>query len=177
VWLILPAYTPNMGAAFFGKGTPIDFGKILWDNRRILGDGKTYKGLFFGISCGILTGFFQMIAIDSNLHILFNLPLFGIDLINSLIVISSLAIGSLFGDIFMSFFKRRVGLKRGAAFPLIDQLDFVFGAWILTYLTHPTWFIENFTMNVIIAILIITPILHIVTNMVGYLIGIKKEPW
>jgi CDP-2,3-bis-(O-geranylgeranyl)-sn-glycerol synthase len=77
----------------------------------------------------------------------------------------------------MSFVKRRINLKRGAPLPIADQLDFVAGAWILTYLVAPQWFVANFTLNIIIVLLILTPLLHIGTNIIGYVLGIKKEPW
>ena len=47
-WIMLPAYLPNPVAAIFGGGTPIDLGKNFSDGKRVLGDGKTYRGLIFG---------------------------------------------------------------------------------------------------------------------------------
>ena len=38
-----------------------------------------------------------------------------------------IATGAVSGDIIKSFFKRRVGFKRGAAVPFVDQLDFILG--------------------------------------------------
>ena len=51
------------------------------------------------------------------------LPSFGTGYAGSMKVIFTMAFGSLFGDMFMSFFKRRIGLKRGAPLPVVDQLD------------------------------------------------------
>ena len=56
------------------------------------------------------------------------MPAFGPDYLSALKVVLALACGSLFGDMFKSFFKRRMGMKRGASFPLVDQLDFVVGS-------------------------------------------------
>ncbi len=178
VWLMLPAYIPSPLAAVFGGGPPIDGGRNLSDGRRILGDGKTYRGLFAGIIFGMLAGLLQMYYLTVN-KTLFSveLPSFAGYGANSTVVIFALAFGSLFGDMFMSFFKRRLGLKRGAPMPIIDQLDFVFGAWLFTYVAAPSWFIANFTVSVVITLLILTPILHLITNVVGYLIGVKNEPW
>ncbi len=178
IWMMLPAYIPNPIAAVFGGGRPIDHGKYLRDGRRILGDGKTYRGLAVGILCGLLTGVLQTALTARNITILeVQLPSFGPDMTGSLLVILSLSIGALCGDMFMSFFKRRLGLRRGAPLPVIDQLDFVLGAWALTYILATDWFIANFSTEIIIAVLVITPVLHVVTNIVGYLIGVKKEPW
>ena len=105
------------------------------------------------------------------------MPTFGPDYASALIVVFSLASGALFGDMFKSFFKRRMGLKRGASLPLVDQLDFVVGAWVFTYLVAPEWFVSNFTRDVMLTVIIVTPLLHLTTNIIGYLIGVKKEPW
>jgi CDP-2,3-bis-(O-geranylgeranyl)-sn-glycerol synthase len=137
-WLMIPAYLANPFAAVFGGGKPIDGGRTYKDGRRILGDGKTYRGLFSGIFCGFLAGCIE---------------------------------------IWLSFFKRRMGLKRGASLPLVDQLDFVAGAWVFSYLAAPEWFVSNFTRGIMLVVVIITPLLHLTTNVVGYFIGVKKEPW
>ncbi|WP_370572535.1 CDP-2,3-bis-(O-geranylgeranyl)-sn-glycerol synthase [Methanomethylovorans sp.] len=175
---MLPAYIPNSMAAVFGGGRPIDGGRVMKDGRRILGDGKTYRGLFAGIVCGVLLGLLQtalLIPVSELLDISF--PSFSGSGSSTMVVLLSLASGSLFGDMFKSFFKRRLGMQRGASLPLVDQLDFVLGAWIFTYLSCTGWFIMNFTRNVMIAVLVISPLLHLTTNVIGYLIGVKKEPW
>ena len=56
-WLILPAYIANGSAVLVGGGTPIDFGKTWRDGKRILGDGKTWRGLFAGAILGMIGGF------------------------------------------------------------------------------------------------------------------------
>jgi CDP-2,3-bis-(O-geranylgeranyl)-sn-glycerol synthase len=81
------------------------------------------------------------------------------------------------GDIVAAFFKRRLRMKRGAPLVLIDQIDFVIGAWLLTMLIAPLWFWHNFTPLIMIIVLIITPILNRITNIIGYKIGAKREPW
>ncbi len=174
---MLPAYLPNSIAAVFGGGKPIDGGRTMKDGSRILGDGKTIRGLFAGTLCGMLLGLFQMYYFTQN-SVIFGvvLPTFGSGLA-ALVVLFTLAFGSLIGDLSMSFFKRRMGFKRGAPLPVIDQLDFVMGAWLLTFIVSPYWFLSNFTPNIVIAVLIVTPLLHVSTNIVGYFIGVKKEPW
>ena len=167
LWLMLPAYLPNPCAAFFGRGLAIDFGRNFTDERRILGDGKTYIGFFAGSAAGIMIGLIQMGIVS---HYPF-FPLF------TLKAIFCLSIGSLLGDLGMSFVKRRIGLERGAPFPIADQLDFVAGAWLLTFLVEREWFVSNFTIWIMITILIITPIMHRITNIIGYKLGKKDVPW
>jgi len=36
---------------------------------------------------------------------------------------------------------------------------------------------QHFTFTIILVVLIITPILHRVTNIIGYRMGAKREPW
>lgn len=165
-WLMLPAYIANPTAVVFGGGTPIDFGKNWKDGRRIFGDGKTFRGLIGGTFCGIIIGIIQM-QVPSQ----YSLGAFTFG------VIIALSFGALLGDIVKSFFKRRLGLARGAKFPLVDQLDFVAGAWILAYIVEPKWFTDNFTFWIIITVIVFTPILHRLTNIIGYYAKLKKEPW
>ncbi len=167
VWLMLPAYIANPTAVIFGGGTPIDLGKNWLDGRRILGDGKTFRGLIGGAACGIIIGLLQrQVSAGSEIFV-----------IPSITALIALSIGALLGDIVKSFFKRRLGFERGEGLPLVDQLDFVAGAWVLAYILDPQWFTENFTFWIIITVLILTPVLHRATNIIGYHIKVKKEPW
>lgn len=167
-WLMLPAYISNPTAVVFGGGTPIDLKKNWLDGRRIFGDGKTFRGLIGGTACGIIIGLVQMQV--TSLHYLGTF---------TLISIFMLSFGALLGDITKSFFKRRLGYERGAKFPLVDQLDFVVGAWILTYVFDPIWFSDNFLSApwIMVTVVILTPLLHRLTNIIGYHIKLKKEPW
>jgi CDP-2,3-bis-(O-geranylgeranyl)-sn-glycerol synthase len=183
IWLMIPAYIANPMAVVFGGGTPIDYGKNFYDGRRILGDGKTIRGLIAGTACGLVAGLIQIILAP----VLAASGLFGsLDIFQSSLnaytfstihVVFLMALGALLGDSAESFIKRRINLKRGAMFPVADQLDFVVGAWILTYILASAWFIIYFDMRIIFTVLIITPLLHITTNIIGYLLKLKKEPW
>lgn len=171
IWLMLPAYLPNNCAVLFGGGTPLDFGRTFQDGRRMLGDGKTFRGTIAGTVCGIFIGLGLNLIAPS-----LGLPTFGTGW-GQLPVLVGLSFGAMLGDIVAAFFKRRLGLKRGAQLFVVDQLDFVIGAWVLTLILAPEWFMENFTPAIIIIVLIITPVLHRLTNIIGYRIGAKREPW
>jgi len=175
IWLMLPAYIANPSAALFGGGTPIDLGRNFSDKKRILGDGKTYRGLIIGSLCGAIVGVLQIIVAPSIA------PYFqvsGYTLTQaSYIALITMPVGALLGDIAKSFFKRRLGFDRGAMLPIADQLDFVAGAWAVTLLFNYGWFVANFSLAVIVTILIITPVLHLATNIVGFKLGKKKVPW
>ena len=70
-----------------------------------------------------------------------------------------------------------MGLKRGAPFPLVDQLDFVAGAWLLLFLFARGWFIKSFPLDIVIVVILITPLLHLLANFLGFKIGKKQVPW
>jgi CDP-2,3-bis-(O-geranylgeranyl)-sn-glycerol synthase len=147
----------------------MDLGMKLSDGKRVLGEGKTLRGLVGGTACGIVAGLLQIYVA----------PTFGIQYVPTITAIITLSFGALLGDIVKSFFKRRIGFVRGAELPLVDQLDFVAGAWILTYIFDPVWFTQYFISYpwIILTVLVLTPILHRLTNIFGYNIKLKKEPW
>ncbi|MCW3133698.1 MAG: CDP-2,3-bis-(O-geranylgeranyl)-sn-glycerol synthase [Methanophagales archaeon] len=169
IWLMLPAYITNASAAFFGGKTPIDRG-VLWRKNRLLGNGKTYEGLLTGFSCGFCAGIFQ------QLLGYIKMPSFG-PFPSFLLTLFCLSAGAMLGDLLGSFIKRRAGLKRGAPLPLVDQLDFVGGAWLLLFLFAREWFIDTFSAEIIITVVIITPLLHLLTNYIGFKMGRKGVPW
>jgi CDP-2,3-bis-(O-geranylgeranyl)-sn-glycerol synthase len=76
-----------------------------------------------------------------------------------------------------SFLKRRLGRERGAAVPVLDQLDFVAVALTLTALLVPDWFEETFTPGRLLVVTVLTPALHLATNGLAYLLGLKDEPY
>ncbi|WP_436902007.1 CDP-2,3-bis-(O-geranylgeranyl)-sn-glycerol synthase [Halovenus halobia] len=171
VWLMLPAYIPNNAAVLAGGGRPIDGGRTLGD-RRLLGDGKTYRGTAVGTAAGALVALVlnQLNTTAGNL-LGAALPTF------PTLVLVALPLGAMLGDISASFLKRRTGRERGAPFPGVDQLDFVVVALLLAFLAAPDWFLDSFTLPVLVVILVLTPLLHVLTNGIAYVIGVKDEPW
>ena len=129
IWLMFPAYIPNSFAAIFGGGKPIDGGRFLKDPRRIIGDGKTYRGFFSGIFFGVLAGSIQIWLNSNGFEILgIDVPAFGQtytytkSYLRSFLRFTSRNISE--------FFQTRMNLKRGELLPLVDQLDFVVGSWV-----------------------------------------------
>jgi len=178
LWLILPAYIANASAVLVGGGTPIDFGKKWKDGKRILGDGKTWRGLYVGAFLGMTAGFgLSVVAIyaaDSDFAFLGLNDFTGFPVMIS--IIFSLCFGALLGDITESFFKRRIGKKRGEDWIIFDQLDFIIGALVLSFLmggvlslsglTDKNWFVESFSLWHLLVLLIITPFFHLFANFV-----------
>ncbi len=150
IYYYLPAYFANGMPIVFGGGTPLDFGKNLSDGHRIFGDGKTFQGAIFGILIGTLA----IGLIQGNLK----LALF-------------LSVGAILGDLVKSFIKRRLGHKSGERFFPWDQLDFLIGATILSAI------IEMPRLEFVIAIFLITPLVHLATNYGSYILKMKKVPY
>ena len=170
-WAMLPAYVPNNAAVLAGGGRPIDAGHT-WDGRRVLGDGKTWRGTAVGVVVGVaLAAVLNALQPAATDALGVTLPEFPVA------AMLALPAGALLGDILASFLKRRTGRERGAAFPLVDQLDFVVIALALTALAAPAWFAETFTLGVLAVVLVLTPILHVGTNVAAYWLGLKEEPW
>jgi CDP-2,3-bis-(O-geranylgeranyl)-sn-glycerol synthase len=168
-WIMVPAYIPNPVAALCGGGTPIDFNRNYSDGRRLLGDGKTYRGLVCGVLAGIAVGTLQIwLAVTGGWTFLPQ---------HTAASIVLLSLGALLGDMGKSFFKRRLGKNRGDAWPIADQYDLVIGAFVMMLIFDPSWLFANITLPAFIVILIMTPILHRAVNIIGYLCGVKKEPW
>jgi CDP-2,3-bis-(O-geranylgeranyl)-sn-glycerol synthase len=163
---MIPAYVPNPVAVVVGGGTPIDLGKNYRDGRRVLGDGKTYRGFFGGILGGILVGLL-LIWLQGMLG-------FHIHTLTSVVLLAS---GALIGDLVKSFFKRRLNKQRGEKWLIADQYDLVAGAFAMVALFDLSWLTANVTFAVAVWIIIATPLLHRGTNIIGYLAGMKDVPW
>jgi len=168
-WIMLPAYLPNSAAAVIKGNLPMDFGKTMADGRRAVGDGKTFRGFFGGVFCGILLGYMQIWAYHQ--YQLDFLPQ------HTLLSVALLSIGSMVGDLAASFLKRRRGLQRGEKWPFMDQYDFLIGALILLIVFDWAWAHETITALTFIVIIIMTPLLHRAINMIGYKLGFKDVPW
>lgn len=178
LWIVLPAYIANASALLVGGGTPIDFGKNWRDGRRILGDGKTWRGLISGAFVGLTGGFGLSVAAKyinmSDFAFLGLNDFTGFPLM--IPIIGSICFGALLGDIIKSFFKRRIGKRRGEDWIPFDQIDFVLGVLFFSFLiagllqifgiTSYNWFFESFTLWHVLTLLIITPFLHLFTNFI-----------
>jgi len=170
-WAMLPAYVPNNVAVLAGGGKPIDGGRTLGD-RRLLGDGKSWRGTAVGTAAGLaLALLLSELAPTASDLVSHQLPTFPV------LAGLGLAFGAMLGDIAASFLKRRTGRERGAAFPGLDQLDFVVGALACVRLLSPEWTAATFTGPVVLVVLVFTPLLHVVANVSAHAIGLKDEPW
>jgi CDP-2,3-bis-(O-geranylgeranyl)-sn-glycerol synthase len=164
-WVLLPAYAANMFPPLVGGKIPIDGGRKM-KSGRILGDGKTWEGFLFGLFVGTLVG-----LAGAYLRIPIN-SMYGIELPTMNVLTAFLIpLGALIGDMGGSFIKRRFKMPRGGDAPFLDQLDFLMGALLFSF-----WFIE-ISAVMIIVMFVATPILHRLSNIVGFWLKVKREPW
>jgi CDP-2,3-bis-(O-geranylgeranyl)-sn-glycerol synthase len=160
---IFPAYCANAAPVLAGGGTPMDFGRNFVDGKRIFGNNKTFRGFFFGLAIGIFVGVVESLVFSYPIpfSVLFS-------------VLSPL--GALCGDLAGAFLKRRLGIAPGGLLPVVDQIDFVVGAILFSLpffslpLTIAYW-------ELAIAVIIITPPIHLLTNFSAYKLKLKKNPW
>jgi CDP-2,3-bis-(O-geranylgeranyl)-sn-glycerol synthase len=170
-WVMLPAYVPNNAAVLAGGGAPIDGGRTL-GGRRLLGDGKTWRGT----AVGMLVGALLALALNVAQGSVADASGFALPVLPPAAVLA-LPLGAMLGDIAASFLKRRTGRQRGAAFPVLDQLDFVAGALLFTLVVAPDWLLSVVTLPVLAVVLVLTPLLHVATNVGAYVLGLKDEPY
>jgi CDP-2,3-bis-(O-geranylgeranyl)-sn-glycerol synthase len=149
-----PSYVANASPLVFGGGRPLDGNRKFSDGRPIFGAHKTVRGLLAGIIGGSLVGLGESL-VDPRLAV-------------AGLVIS---IGAVLGDLLGAFVKRRLGMSPGRLFPVVDQLDFVLGALAFSY-----WLFPMNLLSTLIVILV-TPPIHLGTNLGAYLLGLKKTYW
>ncbi|MEM2577045.1 MAG: CDP-2,3-bis-(O-geranylgeranyl)-sn-glycerol synthase, partial [Candidatus Bathyarchaeia archaeon] len=117
---ILPAYIANASAVVFHGKKPIDFNKTFIDKKRVFGANKTIEGFIGGFLCGLLMTIIECLILNCKN---FNFFLLG----------ALISLGALLGDLLGAFIKRRLTLAPGFPLPFLDQLDFVYGALIISY--------------------------------------------
>lgn len=210
----LPAYVANMSPLLVarvipGWTAPIDGGRLARDGRRVLGKGKTWRGLVGGTVLGAVTalvvawlvpgydepGFFH--GWDYGFHGFAGSPIgsspdcpegakcapeessfVGVALYGAV-----LGFAALVGDAVKSYFKRRLGKEGGAPWVPFDQLDFVVfglaGAFLAAPLLADGWVMAALLDDwlVIATLVVLTPGLHLLVNVIGYWLKLKDVPW
>ncbi len=163
---IFPAYVANSSPVIFGGGLPLDLGKKLSDGNRILGEGKTFRGFFFGLISGTLVGITLASAFD----------VYGLGLDEKITLAILLSLGTVIGDVFGSFVKRRQGLKRGEESFGVDQLSFLAFALGFAFCYQPQ-LLEQIGIDGIAILVVLTFLLHKFFNIVAHFFKLKKVPW
>lgn len=178
-WYILPAYIANGFAVFAGllpSRHPIDNNRLFSDGYSLFGPGKTWEGFFGGFFSGVIIGIVQVITAPVLLYLIQQAglvlpPDFIPVVLLSIPLVIVVSLGALVGDLIGSFIKRRLKIARGKPAPLLDQLDFLLMALGFGFFIYP--------LHLLLALflLIVTPIIHLLANAIGYRIGVKEVPW
>lgn len=144
---IFPAYVANGAPVLFGGGRPI--------SKRIFGSHKTIKGLILGLLAGFIIAFIEAQFISYLL-------------ITGIL----LTIGTHVGDLLGSLIKRRIKIKEGQKFVIFDQYLFLLFALLfaLPFGNFPSPYGMLF-------IIVLTGLLHVLTNKLAYKANVKKVPW
>jgi CDP-2,3-bis-(O-geranylgeranyl)-sn-glycerol synthase len=169
LYFFLPAYLANMSPVLIARhfnalAIPIDGGRTLW-GKRILGDHKTWRGLLAGIVAGTVVYELQRFTYEAGVA-------------QALVLIDYstrpalpgllMGLGAGIGDAVKSFFKRRVDIEPGEAWPVFDQLDFFLGAYVFASLVYAP------PVLLTVASLPVVLLGNIASNAVGYWLGFKQ---
>jgi CDP-2,3-bis-(O-geranylgeranyl)-sn-glycerol synthase len=155
---ILPAYVAN-GAPVLSKGRwrgkwPLDFGRKI-NGKRIFGKNKSIPGTLLSLAAGLIIGLIEYPFLPYMLAIAV-----------------MLAIGANAGDLAGSFIKRMSGVASGRSIPILDQYGFLVGAFAFAL---PLGMLPS--LYGIIFIVVLTGVLHVLTNRGAYRLKLKEVPW
>ncbi len=158
-----PSFFGNAVATFVTGLGPIDRGKLFFDGKPIFGTNKTFGGMLGSTISGGLMGimvalYFPEILSDENVTDRFS----WIDYTWYFGFI--LGFAAIVGDALGSFIKRRVDLKPGGSFPIMDQIGFVIVAYLIILIFVEIPWQWTFVIP-------ITLIIHISTNLIAYFMG------
>ncbi len=169
VWILIPAYAAN-GFPPLSRGKhPLDFYRNFSDHRRMFGAGKTVEGTFLGIVAGTAYGYLETLLYPTFQQAA---NFYGTSLPTmNIFVAFMIALGAICGDLVGSFIKRRMNLPRGKEVLLLDQLNFVIGAAVFSFA------FTQISLWMFLIMILITPIIHRIVNIIGYLLKLKNEPW
>jgi CDP-2,3-bis-(O-geranylgeranyl)-sn-glycerol synthase len=177
-WYILPAYVANgfaVFAKFVASGHPIDGGRVFRDGRFLLGPGKSWEGFLIGFISGVIVGILQVVTAPFLLALIVQYLILPPELVPivllSIPLVVIVSLGALIGDLIGSFIKRRLDISRGRPAPILDQLDFLVVAILFG------WLIIPLPLILVAFLLIVTPIIHLLANVIGYLLRLKQVPW
>lgn len=160
LWIFLPGAFANMAPLIFQR---INFLNIPI-NKKLFGENKTYRGLFFGIVLSIMIAFLQRLsgALFRSIEIInyneINIFIFGL----------FMGLGALMGDLLKSLIKRKLNIAPGKSFPIFDQIDWIIGVIIVLR------FYINITIDFIVISILLLGTLHFLTNIVSYKLRIRK---
>ena len=161
IYFFLPVYFANMAPVLFAKvnilAIPI--------NKKYFGTHKTWRGIIVATIIGQLVYLIQYQIYSPKMAYWSLIDYHHFPLYYGAL----LGFGAIMGDLIKSYYKRKEGIKEGKSWLPWDQLDFVIGAIVFSFLIYVP------TISIVIILLLISPVLHVSANYLGYLMKIKKN--
>jgi len=162
LYYFLPAYAANMAPVLF-KFLPFGSKSV---NKKLFGKNKTWRGLIVGIIFGTLIfGLQKVLYMKGTFTEISLIDYSGYGLLLGFL----LSFGALCGDLVESYYKRKQGIAPGEKWFPWDQLDFVIGALLLSSLVYQV------SGEVLLILVLVSPVLHLIVNYLGYLLKLKKN--
>jgi CDP-2,3-bis-(O-geranylgeranyl)-sn-glycerol synthase len=175
LFFFLPAYAANAAPVIFARygwwkrmAVPVDMG-VRMGKTEMFGRTKTWRGILAGVAAGVLVAVIQYLVHEIAPWREY-IYLFRYTFLQSVFLGLLMGLGEGAGDLVKSYIKRRLNLKSGdPAFPL-DQSSFL-GALLLSFLVYTP------PSGHILAIVIISPFIPVMANVIAYKTGLKKVWW
>ena len=174
IYFYLPGAVANMGAnvsrfiPFFKKiDKPIDGGRM-WKGQRLIGEHKTWGGFLGGVLIGFVFGIFKIFVLD---RIWIGSLFLSLNTVQSVFLVFILSFGALTGDVVKSVIKRVLNIPPHSAWIPFDEIDHTTMAMLLVKIFFAIeW-------RVIYLVIVLYFVLHLISNVIGYKIKIKKVPY
>jgi len=161
LYFFLPAYVANMAPVFVRK---VNFLNIPV-SEKYFGVNKTWRGLFFAVVLGTMMFALQQYWYSVGFT---SLPLLDYNGF-SLWLGVTMSAGAILGDLVKSYYKRKEGFKPGESWLVWDQMDFVVGGLIGSCIMYVPY------IDAVLVIFIVSPLLHVLVNYIGFLLGMRKN--
>lgn len=163
LYYFLPAYIGNMMPVLTRRipflGMPV--------HERMFGKHKTWRGLVVAVIASTLVFWLQRLAYQQGFTTLAVIDYSDFSLLLGFLM----GAGAILGDLVKSYYKRKAGVKEGKPWVPFDQFDFVLGGLVLSWLVYVP------DVEIVFFILLLSPLLHVVVNYIGYVLRVKENKW
>src|SRR3989338_2679631 len=163
LYFFLPAYFANMMPVLCKKlpflARPV--------SEKWFGRHKIWRGLVVAVIAGTVVFWLQGVMYDAGFRSWASIDYSDF----SLWLGFWLGLGAILGDLVKSYYKRKAGIKEGRSWIPFDQLDFVIGGLVLG------WIVYVPDVEIVFFILLLSPLLHVVVNYIGYVLRMKENRW
>lgn len=171
VYLLVPAAFANMVPVFVKNyfkalAFPVDF-NTKFEGSRLFGSHKTFRGFIFGILASIIVVIIQVYLYQFSFFK--DISFLDYSKLSAISFGFLVGFGVLFGDLIGSFIKRRLRVRPGRSFLILDQINSAVGYVIFVI---PFYF-KSWTLA--FWVIIIWVLGHFVLRYLGYILKITKE--